>query len=139
MSKAALQASNTSIQNVVVDSQINVGSINLRFGRDVCVNNGSVVIKTCGYYKIDQTVTVAPTEIGTVAVKMQHNGVDIPGAISYGYASAADQNVTLNLSSIIRVVCNNGCPCEDIPDTVSLILVSGAGAVSPVLTDVVKL
>lgn len=138
MSKAALQASNTTIQNVVVDEQINVGSVKLRFGRDICTNNGSIVLKNNGYYAIDTTVTVQPTAIGEVAVKLQHNGADIPGAISYGYASVASQNVTLNINTIVRVA-NTGCPCESIPDTISIILVEGAGTVSPVLIEAYKL
>lgn len=139
MSKAALQAINTSTQNVEANGQINIGNPKLRFGRDICINNGSVSIKTCGYYNIDCAITVQPTAIGEVAVKLQHNSVDIPGAIAYGYATEASQSVTLNLGSIIRVTCNNGCPCESIPDTVTPVLVSGAGEVASVLTKVVKL
>lgn len=139
MSKAALQAINTSTQNVEANGQINIGNPKLRFGRDICINNGSVSIKTCGYYNIDCAITVQPTATGEVAVKLQHNGVDISGAIAYGYATEASQSVTLNLGSIIRVTCNNGCPCESIPDTVTPILVSGAGEVASVLTKVVKL
>lgn len=139
MSKAALQASNTTVQSVVANGQINVGSIKLRFGRDIGVNNGSLAFKTCGYYKIDSLVTIQPTAIGEVAIKLQYNGVDIPGAIAYGYATEASQNVTIPISSIIRVVCQNGCPCENIPDTISVILVEGPGDVTSVLADVVKL
>lgn len=139
MSKAALQASSTSVQAVIADGQINVGNARLRFGRDIGINNGSLTFKSCGYYKVDYLVTIQPTAIGETSVKLQHNGVDIPGAIAYGYATVADQNVTLNISTIIRVVCNNGCPCESIPDTVSSILVTGPGNVTSVLVDVVKL
>ena len=139
MSKAALQASNVSIQSVDVNGQINIGNPKLRFGRDISVNNGSVSIKTCGYYNVNCCVTVQPTAIGEVSVKLQHNGTDISGAIAYGYATEASQSVTLNLGSIVRVTCNNGCPCESIPDTVTAILVSGAGEVASVLTTVVKL
>lgn len=139
MSKAALQASNINIQNVDANGQINVGSPRLRFGRDVSTNNGSISIKSCGYYSVDCSVTVQPTAIGDVEVKLQHNGVDIPGAIAYGYATEASQSVTLDLGTLIRVTCNNGCPCENIPDTVTPILVTGAGEVVSVLTKVVKL
>lgn len=139
MSKAALQASNTNVQAVIANGQINVGTIKLRFGRDIAVNNGSITFKTCGYYKVDTSVTIQPTAIGEVAIKLQHNGIDIPGAMAFGYATAADQNVTMNISSIVRVVCQNGCPCESIPDTVSIVLVDGPGDVVNVLTDVVKL
>ena len=139
MSRSALQASNTNIQNVVANGQINVGNIKLRFGRDLGVNNGSIVIKTCGYYKISEVVTIQPTAIGEVSIKLQHNGVDIPGAIAYGYAAEANQSVTLNVNALIRVVCSNGCPCESVPDTVSLILVDGPGSVISSLSNAVKL
>ena len=139
MSKAALQASNNNVQSVVNGSQISVGSINLRFGRDICVNEGSIVFKSCGYYMIDCSVTAQPEAIGEVAVKLQHNGVDIPGATTFGYASAADQNVTMKLSAMIRVTTNNSCPCQNLPDTLSCVLVDGAGDVVGVMTDVVKL
>lgn len=139
MSKAALQASNTNIQAVIANGQINVGNIKLRFGRDIGVNSGSIVFKSCGYYKVDAFVTVQPTAIGEVAIKLQYNGNDIPGTISYGYATVADQNVTVNISSLIRVVCQNGCPCESIPDSISIVLVEGPGNVTNVLADIVKL
>ena len=139
MSKAALQASNTTMQAVIANGLINVGTIKLRFGRDIGLSNGSVSFKTCGYYAIDALVTIQPTAIGEVAIKLQHNGVDIPGAIAYGYATEASQNVTIPLSSMIRVVCQNGCPCESIPDTVSIVLVEGPGNVTSVLTEVAKL
>ena len=139
MSRAALQASNTNVQSVVEGGAINVGSVNLRFGRDICTNNGSAVIKTCGYYDCHQTVTIQPTAAGEVAVKLQHNGVDIPGAIAYGYATAAAQNVTLSLDALLRVTCNNGCPCDSIPDTLTTVLVAGPGDVTSVLTSVSKL
>lgn len=139
MSKAALQASNTSSQNVIADGNINVGSIRLKFGRDITINSGNVAIKSCGYYTVNQLVTIQPTAIGPVAVKLQHNGVDIPGAIAYGYATVADQNVTLNLGSIlVRVKCMDGCPCENIPDTLTTVLVEGPGVVTSVVTSVVK-
>ena len=139
MSRSALQASSTNVQSVIANSQINVGSIKLRFGRDLGLSNSSIAVKTCGYYSIEAAVTIQPTAIGETAVKLQYNGVDIPGAIAYGYATEASQNVTVNLGSIIRVTCNNGCPCENIPDTVSLVLVEGPGNVTNVLVDVVKL
>lgn len=139
MSRAALQASNTSIQTLPANASINVGTIKLRFGRDINLENGSIAIKTCGYYDIDEIITIQPTAIGEVTVKLQHNGVDIPGAIAYGYATEASQNVTLNLSSLIRVKANCGCPCESIPDTVTAILVEGAGDVVSVLASVTKL
>lgn len=139
MSKSALQASNTSVQSVLANGSINVGSPKLRFGKDICLNNGSIVLKNCGYYSINQTITIQPTAIGEVAVKLQHNGADILGAISYGYATEASQNVTLNVSAIVKVNPGNGCPCENLPDTITTILVDVPGDVVSVLTDVVKL
>lgn len=139
MSRAALQASNTTIQTLPANASINIGTIKLRFGRDIILENGSIGIKTCGYYDINETITVQPTAIGEVSVKLQHNGVDIPGAIAYGYATEASQPVTLNLNSIIRVKANCGYPCEAIPDTVTAILVDGAGDVVSVLASVTKL
>lgn len=139
MSRAALQASNVSTQNVADNGLISVGSIKLRYGRDIGVNEGSLIFKGCGYYAIDEMITVQPSAIGEVSVKLQHNGVDIPGAIAYGYATVANQSVTLNIQSIIRVVCDS-CPCENLPDSVSLILVSGGSAVVvDVLAKAIKL
>lgn len=139
MSRSALQASSTNVQSVAVDGQIGINSIKLRFGRDLGVNNGSIVIKSCGYYSVEASVTIQPSAVGPVGAKLQYNGADIPGAVAYGYAAVEDQNVTLNLSSIVRVVCNNGCPCESIPDTVSIVLIEGPGNVTSVLAEAVKL
>lgn len=138
MSRSALQAVNVSNQNVAEGGLINVGTIKLRFGRDLGVNNGSVIVKTCGYYNLSFTITVQPTAVGGVSVQLQHNGVDIPGIVSYGYATAENQNVTLNLSTLVRIACNNGCPCESIPDTFSAVLTSGAGIVTSVVAEAIR-
>lgn len=138
MSRAALQAVNTNSQTVAEGGSINVGTIKLRFGRDLGINNGSVIVKTCGYYSVIFNVTVQPTEIGEVSVALQHNGVDIPGVVSYGYATEVGQNVTLTIPTLIRVVCDNGCPCESIPDTITAVLTSGSGTVTSVVAEVTR-
>ena len=123
MSRALLQTSNTSAQDVAENGVIAPGNVDRRFGCNARLNGNAIEIGGEGYYTFDGSVSIAPAEAGDVTVALFNNGVQIPGAIAYGTASAAGDYVTLPIIGTTRLTC-----CEA-PAQITCVLLSGTGQV----------
>ena len=132
MSKSLIQVSNQSIQSVSENSIISLGSVLRRFGCNCRLSGNAIEIVGSGYYTIDCAVTVSPTAAGDVTVALYENGVQIPGAIATGTVAAADDFVTLPITTTIRQMC-----CES-ADNITCILITGEGEVSNISLRVEK-
>lgn len=132
MSKSLIQLANPSSQTVAANSIIALGAVQRRFGCNLRLSGNAVEADGAGYYTIDGTISVVATAAGPVTVALYNNGVQVPGAISYGTATAADSPITLPISTTIRQSC-----CGNI-DTLTLVLIEGAGVVSNVSLRVEK-
>lgn len=127
MGKSLIQVTNQSSQAVALNSIISLGSVLRRFGCNCRLSGNAIEVAGEGYYKIDGTVTVSPTAVGTVTVALYNNGVQIPGAIASGSVSTAGNPVTLPLETTIR----QGCCCDS-ADNITLVLTEGPGTVDNV-------
>lgn len=133
MGKSLIQVANQSQQNVNDDSIISLGSVQRRYGCNLRLSGNAIEVTGEGYYKADASVSVEPTVEGPVTVALYKNGVQIPGAIAYGTASAAEVPVTLPIVATIRQTC-----CCDSADNLTLVLLEGAGIVTNVSLRVEK-
>ena len=133
MSRSLIQVANPSTQAVAENSIIPLGSVQRRFGCNLRLSGNAIECSGEGYYTLTGNVTVSPTAIGNVTVGLHINGVQLPGAVSYGYASAASNPVTLPIEATIR----QGCCCDS-ADNISLVLLEGAGNVQNVSLRVEK-
>lgn len=133
MSKSLIQVANQSNVAVAEDSIIPLGSVQRRFGCNCRLSGNGIECVGEGYYKIDVTVSVAPTATGPVTVALYNNGVQVPGAIAYGSVSTAANPVTLPIEATIR----QGCCCDS-ADTLTVVLVEGAGTVQNISLRVEK-
>jgi len=86
-----------------------------------------------GYYKIDASITVAPTAAEPVTVALYSNGVQVPGAIATGTAATAGDAVALPITATIR----QGCCCDNV-DALTFVLLEGAGTVQNISARVEK-
>ena len=134
MSKSLIQVANQSSQAVAADSIISLGAVQRRFGCNCRLSGNAVEIDGQGYYTVDASVSVEPTAAGLVTVALYSNGVQVPGAVAYGSVDTAGNPVTLPITATLR----QGCCC-DTEDTVSLVLITGAGTVSNVSMRVEKI
>lgn len=134
MSRSLIQVTNQSAQTVAVNSIISPGSVQRRFGCNIRLSGNAIEVEGQGYYTIDATVSVEPEAIGPVTVALFVNGVQLPGAIAYGSVSTAGNPVTLPIVATIR----QGCCCDN-ADTLTLVLLEGAGTVQNVSIRVEKL
>lgn len=133
MGKSLIQVANQSAQNVAVNSIIGLGSTQRRYGCNLRLSGNGIEVDGDGYFKIDASVSVAPTEAGDVTVAVYNNGVQIPGAIAYGSVTTAGNNTNLSICSTIR----KGCCCDS-ADNLTLVLLAGAGTVNNVSMRVEK-
>lgn len=132
MSRSLIQTANQSSQNVVAGSIISLGSTQRRFGCNLRLSGNGIEVDGPGYYTIDCNVTVEPEAAGPVTVAIYCNGVQVPGAIAYGYATAADDPVTLPINTTIRQ------SCCDSADNITCMLIEGTGIVTNISTRVEK-
>ena len=132
MSSSLIQVANQSAQAVAANSIISLGSVQRRFGCNCRLSGNAVEVSGEGYYIIDADISVAPTASGPVTVALFNNGLQVPGAIAYGTGTAGDP-VSLSITGTIRQSC-----CCDSADTLTLVLVSGAGTVQNVSMRVTK-
>lgn len=132
MGKSLIQVANQSTQTVAANSIINLGSTQRRYGCNLRMSGNGIEVNGEGYYKIDASVSVAPTAAGNVTVAVYNNGIQIPGAIAYTTGTAGDP-ISVALVATIR----QGCCCDS-ADNLTLVLIEGAGEVTNVSLRVEK-
>ena len=134
MSKSLIQTANQNINAVTENGVIPLGTVVRRFGCNLALSGNGIEVRGEGYYTIDCTVTVAPTATGDVSVALYKNGVQVPSAIASGVVATASDPITLPIVATIR----QGCACCNGADTLTVVLLQGAGAVTNISTRVVK-
>lgn len=138
MSKSVIQIINNTSQAIVENGTINLGSVVARFGPNLSMSNGALNIVGAGYYGIAVSATILPSAEGQVTMELYQNGVSIKGASATINATSTTVPVTLTLPPTMVRINYNGCPCERLPESITLVLSTGAGTVSNVVTQASK-
>lgn len=133
MSRSLIQTTNQTTQAVAVNSIVSLGSVQRRFGCNLRLSGNAIECEGQGYYVVDAVVSVAPTAAGGVTVALYKNGTAIPGAIAYATVATAGDYVTLPIETTIR----QGCCCDS-ADSLTVVLLAGAGNVANVSVRVEK-
>ena len=132
MARALIQTANQSVQTVADNSIISLGSVQRRYGCNCRLSGNAIEIVGEGYFMVDVSVSVSPTEAGQVEIALYENGLPLPSAVAYGTTSAVGQYVTLPIITTVRKMC-----C-DTADTLTVVLVNGAGEVTNISVRVEK-
>ena len=132
MARSLIQTANQSIQTVADNSIISLGAVQRRYGCNCRLSGNAIEIVGDGYFMIDASVSVSPTEAGQVVIALYENGVQLQGAIAYGTTGAVGEIVTLPITATVRKMC-----C-DTADTLTVVLVDGAGEVNNISVRVEK-
>lgn len=139
MSKSVIQIVNNTSQSLIENGTINLGSIIYRFGPNLGINNGDLSIVGAGYYSVNISITVIPSAEGQVTVELYQNGSPITGASATVNASSTTVPITITLPpTMIKVNYSGNCPCERLPETVTLVMTTGSGTVTQVVTQASK-
>jgi hypothetical protein len=105
MSRSLIQTASQSSLALEAGAVIPLGSVIRRYGCNCRLNGNSVEIEGEGYYEIDGTITLQPTEAGNVSVALYENGVVIPGTTVTGTVAAISDSITLPIVGTIRESC----------------------------------
>ncbi len=131
MGRSLIQCTNQTSQNVEENGIISLGSVLRRYGCNLRLSGNAIEVVGEGYYTIDVDVTVVPTAAGAVTVAVYDNNVQIPSAIAYG-TGEVDSPITLSITSTIRLKCCDGS------NSLTVVLLEGAGQVTNISTRVIK-
>lgn len=132
MSKAAIYTTNVSGATVAAGGIVPVGGTTRRYGCNVKQDGNTITLCGQGYYLVNVSATLAPSEAGTVTLTAQKDGVPIIGATG-AETVAASGTANIYLAAIVR----NACGCDS--SILSLLLGGVAAVVSNVAVTVVKL
>ena len=140
MSKSAIQVINNTSQSFIENGILGLGNIIYRFGPNLCVNNNALSIMGAGYYSILASATILPTAAGQVTLELYRNGVPIPGASATVNATSTTIPITIALPpTMIKVNYNGSCPCERIPESITIVATTGEGTATSVSTQAIKI
>lgn len=133
MSKSAIYTTNTSKPTVAAGGVVPVGVTTRRFGCNIKQDGNTITLCGQGYYLVNVSATVAPTAAGPVSLTAQKDGVEIIGATAAETAAAANDELNLSITALIR----NACGCES--SILSLILGGTEAVVNNLAVTVEKL
>ena len=100
----------TSLTNAAVteNGSAGFGSIVRRYGKGVQLNGSGIDLFGSGYFKLDASMSVTPTDAGPVTLQFYQDNVAITGASATAQATAGNP-VDLSVSFLLR---NCGCACN---------------------------
>ena len=87
-----------------------LGSIIRRFGRFTQLEGDGIACLGQGYYNIDCSLSLTPSDAGTITAQIFQDGIAIPGAMASATATAGDI-LSLPISALVR---NCGCDCNTV-------------------------
>lgn len=108
MSKSVLYGVNRTPQVIVVGDRVNFGEIVRRYGCDINMSGGNVMITGTGYFDIDANVTIVAGAAGIVTITLLKDGTVIPGA---GASMTVAEGETYTLA-IPSCTVRQKCCCE---------------------------
>ncbi|MCQ2509938.1 MAG: hypothetical protein MJ116_05685 [Lachnospiraceae bacterium] len=112
--KAALYAANVTEQTIDTGGIVNFGNPIRRFGQNISVIGGNVILSGQGYYEIATNITFSPNGAGPVTVTILADGVPVPGAV-FERTTANGLIYSGEIPAIIRVQC-----CKPVTITVEM-------------------
>nr|DAD84127.1 MAG TPA: hypothetical protein [Podoviridae sp. ctoqT5]DAK01890.1 MAG TPA: hypothetical protein [Caudoviricetes sp.] len=101
-----LKANITTATTVAANTDIPLNLVfntNCRTG----MNGNRIKINSCGAYDIEALFNITGVAAGDISLQMFNNGVAIPDAVVGATSAATTNQISLNLTDIIRALRNN--------------------------------
>lgn len=132
--KSNIYAVNTTSTAVVANAVVPITTIVRRYGQGTNLLGNAVTLNETGYYLVNVSATFTAPVAGTVAISLQDDGANVPGATGAStITTATTQSQTISFTAIVRVFCGNA------PDALTLVNTGVAATFSNVAIDVVKI
>lgn len=130
--KSGLYAVNTNEQATTIGAVINFGNVVRRFGQNINLSGGNVVLHGIGYYNISASFTIRGASANVVDIQLYKNGTPITGA--FVRRTGAVGNVcTLTIPEVmLREFCCN-------ESVITAVITGDASTVTNATINVVKL
>lgn len=107
MSKSLLYGVNRTPQTIVVGDRVNFGTIVRRYGCNLNMSGGEVLVTGEGYYDLDASITFVAGAEGIATITLLKDGSVIPGASASQTVAVGDTITLVTPPSAIREKC--GC------------------------------
>lgn len=133
MSSSLIQTANQSQQTVAVNSIIDLGLVQRRFGNNIRMSGDAFELTGAGYYVVSASITATPTAVGNVTVEMYVNGVPYQGALGTGSVSVVGNSTNISVITTVR----KGC-CDVEASNITFVLTEGAGVIDNISVRVEK-
>lgn len=116
MCNSLIMMTTTTASSVLAGGVVPLTTIQRGAGQAIRGGSNSVIFNRTGYYKVNASVTFTAPAAGTITIKAQKNGIDVPGITASTTITTATTEVrTVNVSGIVKVCC-----C-DLPATLTLV------------------
>jgi hypothetical protein len=107
---SAIFVTNTNSTNVLANGIIPINP-SRRMGNDIISENGNLILKRPGYYKVSGTITFTAQTAGNVTISLQKNNTNVPGITATETITTAETEVrTIPIQGLVRVLCHEGTP-----------------------------
>lgn len=118
MANSVLYATNSGSVSLSNGAVYSPSSITRRCGAGIDLGNNGVILKANGYYDVDVIATVSGgTATTNVVATLKQDGVAVPGGTVTTTVVAANDEVTLPISAIVR---KTKCACQESVLTVEI-------------------
>lgn len=132
MSRSVLYFNNDTSQTVPEGGTIALGNTIRRYGCNCTLNNSLITLNGTGYYDISATVTLTPSEVGTVVITAYQDSNPVPGMTTSATVAATDTTVTVPIIGVVRNTC-----CQEMSN-IKFVLTGGAASVTNISGKVLK-
>ncbi len=130
--KSGLYAVNNASQTMTINGVINFGQLVRKFGQNINLSGGNVVLRGVGYYNISANFVLTANGAGPVVIQLYRNGVPIAGAVA-SMTTTATRVYTLSIPPVkVREFCCN----EDI---ITAVITGDASTITTAAINVDKL
>lgn len=123
MSKSLVYGVNNSPQTVIVGDRVNFGSVVRRYGCNLNMSGGEVLVTGDGYYDIDSSITFVAGAEGIATITLLKDGSAIPGASASATVASGATVTLVTPPSAIR----EKCCCES---TITAVISGVIGVIS---------
>lgn len=113
-----ISVNTNTVVNVATNSIIPYNNIKRRYGCAVQLENGNVILKKSGYYRVYGTIVVSAPTAGNVSFQLSKNNVLDTSIIDVDTITTADTEIkTLAINGIVRVYCGEEISLINVANT----------------------
>lgn len=88
---------------LTADSQIPFGRVIRRFGKYLTQTRDDIILSDRGYYSINCSITVKPSNAGATSAQLYLDGEELPGGLATSTAATAENPINIVIIAMVRI------------------------------------